>query len=41
MPASASPWHQDFFQSFSDPGMVPEFWVAKSEDSRCLIAGLN
>jgi len=40
-PGKAHPWHQDFFQSFSDPGMVTEFWVTKSKDSRYLIAGLN
>jgi hypothetical protein len=40
-PGKSHPWHKDFFQSFSDPGMVTEFWVTKSKDSKYLIAGLN
>ena len=40
-PGKSYPWHKDFFQSFSDPGMVTEFWVTKSKDSKYLVAGLN
>jgi hypothetical protein len=37
----AYPWHKDFFQSFSDPAFVTEFWVTKSKDSRYFVAGLD
>jgi len=35
------PWHKDFFQSFSDPAFVTEFWVTISKDSKFLVAGLD
>lgn len=35
------PWHKDFFQGYSDPAMVDEFWVTKSKDSKYLICRLD
>lgn len=35
------PWHKDFFQGYSDPSMVDEFWVTKSKDSKYLICRLD
>lgn len=35
------PWHKDFFQGYSDPFMVDEFWVTKSKDSKYLICRLD
>jgi hypothetical protein len=40
-PGKSHPWHKDFFQSFSDPSMVTEFWVTKSKDSKYLLCGLD
>ena len=34
-------WHKDFFQGYSDPSMVDEFWVTKSKDSKYLICRLD
>jgi hypothetical protein len=35
------PWHRDYFQGFSDPSRVDEFWVTKSKDSKYLVCRLD